>query len=791
MNVQKELISCEKENLKEIRLSRKNSVSSVIVKKKIKSKNQNTIFLRSFIKSSVNVDGTIEKEGCPSEKSKETMFNDTITLLSECRLLIFHENYGKKIWDCVTLLMVLYNIFVTPMYLTFYPDFSIFTLIEITIEIAFIIEIITNFITTYRDEEENIISSRIQISINYLFTWFMYDLLTSIPYVYIFYSHFLDSHMQIILNDICVIKITIIQWIKMLKIIRIFRDNTGKFFDHLVLNNNYTLNRILKFLLGFCFLIHISTCFFVFLGLNTLDNSNWINKNDIDLNTIDLYIASLYYNLVTIFSIGYGDITPVNIIERMWVNILLMIGSMLYSYTISSLSTIFLEESNKYGEYKRKIKLLDSIYEEYDLPVNFYYQLKQTLSHEYQKNENERYQFIDSLPSKIKNDLIILMYRETVGKNIFFQDRSNDFILYVLPMMKFHLVSKGDILISEENFVEEMYFVLNGSLSLNMGVNYQRLQIWEIRKNQYFGDLLMKLDENSPYELTCRRTRTEVFVLKKEEFLKIKNSFSQVIFDILEESFKLYEQIDKKRQLFLFMNQFYTDPSEAMLKMIQLNKFLFETEFDNFYYMNEELIDTNEFISTCDDIFINNLLEYFNNRGENKSLILENIQKYKKSSNKMMNLSENVLEKLQTKQTDNKNNIDSSDMYSIFNSEKLCKTKSIKKIDNFEENSNLIIPKKKISEIYKTKRMDMKKSFKIYREQISKNLNFSSEYDNLQREENLKNKSEYLFTSGEKLNKSSSNVKGTLKQSLRNSHISDKIFNKNHNKLFTITFNRI
>jgi hypothetical protein len=64
---------------------------------------------------------------------------------------------------------------------------------------------------------------------------------------------------------------------------------------------------------------------------------------------------------VTSYSIGYGDITPINIYEKLWVTLFMIVGSMLFSYTISTLSLIFSENETFFKvEFKKKSRALES-----------------------------------------------------------------------------------------------------------------------------------------------------------------------------------------------------------------------------------------------------------------------------------------------------------------------------------------------------------------------------------------------------------------------------------------------
>jgi potassium voltage-gated channel Eag-related subfamily H protein 5 len=70
--------------------------------------------------------------------------------------------------------------------------------------------------------------------------------------------------------------------------------------------------------------------------------TNWmIEANLIDATNIDKYLASVYWAAVTIYTVGYGDITPQNTVEFVTCIIILFVGVSLYTYIFSKLSTLF------------------------------------------------------------------------------------------------------------------------------------------------------------------------------------------------------------------------------------------------------------------------------------------------------------------------------------------------------------------------------------------------------------------------------------------------------------------
>jgi hypothetical protein len=105
------------------------------------------------------------------------------------------------------------------------------------------------------------------------------------------------------------------------------------------------------------------TCLFIFLGKNSYPN--WIIKLNIqDESHINIFLASLYFIIVTITTVGYGDITGDTIPEIIFQVLLLIIGTIAYSFIISYISNYIIKSNKKsmtlknIWKYYRRLKYI-------------------------------------------------------------------------------------------------------------------------------------------------------------------------------------------------------------------------------------------------------------------------------------------------------------------------------------------------------------------------------------------------------------------------------------------------
>ena len=646
MKLEKEVKNCHRENIGLVRKKRK-SLNQVVKRKdrnQINSETSNVVNTELYLNCLINSLNKKKKNICMkthykrSDKTKDYLFFDSFELEEipekiTSQIYLNHLGWFRIIWDLILFIMIIYTILITPIHLSFNQNSIYLNWIEIAFELFFILDFLMNFITSYKDAEEFMVTQIKEISMNYLKSWFTFDLLYIFPLD--FFSFFFSSDIILISSMDYRLNFTLLKWMKILRIAKIFKkQTTGRFVNKIEFNESNTLNRVIKFGCIFFMLSHISSCFFVYIGYSSISNINWICYAELsNSNKFDVYIASLYYVLVTIYSVGYGEITPQNYLEILCIIFLLIFGSMIYSYGISSISTMFSERSKKFMEFKRKKVILKSIQDEFNIQPSLFKSIKLVLKHDYKKNDYERYEFLSSLPPNIKNDLSFVMYKKIIHKHKYFENQSQDFILYVLPLLKFQMIYKGDVLISVGEIIEETYLILKGIISLHLGSEFDFMEIWQFKENDYFGDILIQLNEQSPYEVKCNDKFAEILILKKLNFLKIKNAFNNNIFDILDRSYDEFKKIEERRQLKInfFLN--YGKANVVKKKMRKLNMYLFNKEFNDYYYKDKQMEEVYQFLLKYDFNIIKKMMEELENPPNIKSNKLPKVIKKTKEFN--------------------------------------------------------------------------------------------------------------------------------------------------------------
>jgi hypothetical protein len=109
-------------------------------------------------------------------------------------------------------------------------------------------------------------------------------------------------------------------------------------------------------------------------------NENWIAR--MGLQDSDLwmkYTAAFYWTIQTVLTVGYGDIQARTIEEKLFACIWMLIGVMVYSFMIGSVSSILAYNNAQKEQDMHMLNILAKIRIEYKLPVGLYIKAKKAV----------------------------------------------------------------------------------------------------------------------------------------------------------------------------------------------------------------------------------------------------------------------------------------------------------------------------------------------------------------------------------------------------------------------------
>ena len=218
------------------------------------------------------------------------------------------------------------------------------------------------------------------------------------------------------------------------------------------------------------FLSHIFACIWYLVAIVevSVDSSahTWVHSSDLYTQPwYNKYIFSFYYSIVTIVTVGYGDVTPQNPLERLCACFFILVGCITFGYCINCIGTIFQEISQEHSTFMESIAEIDMYMRKRNVDLDLQIRVRNYLEWVF-KEENESREKEDEILKPLSKGLREEVLYQVYGKRIktimiFNNNFSRDF-LNVLALK-----------IREVSYVpEEIIFKVILTLSFNKVLNF-------------------------------------------------------------------------------------------------------------------------------------------------------------------------------------------------------------------------------------------------------------------------------------------------------------------------------
>lgn len=121
--------------------------------------------------------------------------------------------------------------------------------------------------------------------------------------------------------------------------------------------------RLLIFSLLFLIMVHTLGClWFIIANLSKDQEETWIYRyNYQNKPTYDQYIASIYFIITTVTTVGYGDFHAHTVSERIFGCGLMIIGVVSYTMAISYLTSLISARDRRMAKMMQKMDILESM----------------------------------------------------------------------------------------------------------------------------------------------------------------------------------------------------------------------------------------------------------------------------------------------------------------------------------------------------------------------------------------------------------------------------------------------
>lgn len=506
--------------------------------------------------------------------------------------LLHPETGVRAIYDLFQVVVLLFLLFAIPFRIGFAINnnkyWSLFIL-DAFLNLTIVVDIYLNHYQFYYDEITKIlVTDKELIRKKYRKSWFIIDLIAVFPFDFVLML--MNALLRNDLDDIESVagSIRLIRLVRLLRLAKLFNMQliTRSLFKILstIIPTITELQIEFQFRIFFLVFIMISTshflgCFFAMIGRENIvtddphcklkcaefdsefDSENeclkvqgrgmgWIYNwfgvecySDLP-DRWDQYIIVFYYTMVTMSTVGYGDVLPDGAMifrEKSFAVLLIIVGAFLYAYIIGEFSSIISNIRQDKVAYDSKMRAVGELMIHLQVPpeinrkVHDYYAFKFS-----NKTLFDDHQIYDDLPHGLKTALVLHRFKKVINKVPFFFNLRDDIVVRICQRLQDANFMPDEVITEKGDHHDELFILSRGVACLLDPEDGHIIE--DIPAGSFWGEReFLGLDEVRG-STTKARTYCETSTLKQSDIADIMDE-SKVLKDRLMKYIELRSQM--------------------------------------------------------------------------------------------------------------------------------------------------------------------------------------------------------------------------------------------------------
>lgn len=412
------------------------------------------------------------------------------------RSILLPDSPLRTLWDLLLFAVTLSFAILGPLQLVYPQQGKIYYVYSgVFLTSIFLADMILNFRTAYYQRGE-LVSDPASISRHYLRSWFALDLLSILP------LEFIAGAIPVEYGDHAIDLAPALRLIRLVRLLHlrelVNRWRHADFFNPSVI-------RMAILVLWMLMAAHWAACGWIMLGNIRPDFSAAGN-----------YLRAYYWVITTFATIGYGDITPVNVPQIAYTIGVEIIGVGMYGYMIGNIASLLANLDIARSKYQEKINRLNLFMEYRDIPITLRQKIRRYYKYMWESRRGyDEALLLKDLPSALQKELAVHIHAEVLEKIPIFKGANDAFIKEIVMKLNPAMFTPGDVIFREGEIGHNMYFISKGSVEI---IHEKSGKVFAtIAEGGYFGEIALLMD--SPRNATVRALDyCDLYTLDKDSF---------------------------------------------------------------------------------------------------------------------------------------------------------------------------------------------------------------------------------------------------------------------------------
>lgn len=398
------------------------------------------------------------------EEDGETTAIPNLPFWNEGKRTINPTSHEMAQWDKTIMMALLYTALVTPFEVAFLtPGFGAMFVINRTVDTIFLIDICFTFYLDPSADESLKTDGKpdhSKIACAYLSGWFLVDVISCIPFDLL--SIVMEGSA---LEDLKFMRV--IRLLRLIKLVRLLRAT--RMFDRW--EDSMAIDFAMLSITKSCCLVALFSHWFACMWYITYyieeAEENWITSGGFEqYSTFDSYIASLYFSVMTMSTIGYGDISPVTSAERIVACIMMLVGAGIYAYVVGSITSTVQTMEASTQKYQELMDQLNLFLEENQVSTTLRVEARRYFRTRHQAgNLVDWRELLAEMSPDLREQIASESHDDWCAGSNYFHDAPKEFRAKAAALFKEVTFPKGEQILEIGQNVDEIFVIKSGAVA--------------------------------------------------------------------------------------------------------------------------------------------------------------------------------------------------------------------------------------------------------------------------------------------------------------------------------------
>ncbi|XP_027424413.1 potassium voltage-gated channel subfamily H member 6 isoform X2 [Zalophus californianus] len=393
---------------------------------------------------------------------------------------LLHYSPFKAMWDWLILLLVIYTAVFTPYSAAFLLSdqdesqrvdcgytCSPLTVVDLIVDIMFIVDIVINFRTTYVNTNDEVVSHPRRIAIHYFKGWFLIDMVAAIPFDLLIFRTGSDETTTLI---------GLLKTARLLRLVRVARK--------LDRYSEYGAAVLFLLMCTFALIAHWLACIWYAIGnverpylepkigwLDSLGAQLGKRYNGSDPasgpSVQDKYVTALYFTFSSLTSVGFGNVSPNTNSEKVFSICVMLIGSLMYASIFGNVSAIIQRLYSGTARYHTQMLRVKEFIRFHQIPNPLRQRLEEYFQHAWSyTNGIDMNAVLKGFPECLQADICLHLHRALLQHCPAFRGASKGCLRALAVKFKTTHAPPGDTLVHLGDVLSTLYFISRGSIEI-------------------------------------------------------------------------------------------------------------------------------------------------------------------------------------------------------------------------------------------------------------------------------------------------------------------------------------